>query len=62
MPQAYLDKNIPLAYERLVIGGYRLYHAVDYIFGSSNETTSLDVMEDFSNMVFDAIEQHEFLQ
>lgn len=33
VPQAYLDKNIPVAETRLVIGGYRLYYTIDYIFG-----------------------------
>ena len=32
VPEEYLTKNIPLAYERLMIGGYRLYYALDYIF------------------------------
>ena len=37
VPQAYLDKNVPIAYERLVIGGYRLYYTINYIFGDSDE-------------------------
>lgn len=32
VPQAYLDKNIPVANERLTIGGYRLYYIVNFMF------------------------------
>lgn len=32
VPEAYLKKNIPLAYEQLVLGGYRMYLVLDYIF------------------------------
>jgi len=39
--QDYLDKNIPVAYERLIIGGYRLYYTIDYIFGSSSSISSV---------------------
>ena len=35
VPQDYLDQNIPLAYEQLIKGGYRLYYLVNYIFGDS---------------------------
>jgi len=35
VPQAYLDKNVPLAYERLILGGYRLYYTIDFIFGDA---------------------------
>ena len=36
VPQEYLDKWKPVAYERLILGGYRLYYLVDYIFSDSN--------------------------
>lgn len=32
-----MDKNIPIAYERIILGGYRLYYLIDYIFGDSDE-------------------------
>ena len=48
VPQAYLDKNIPVAYERLIIGGYRLYYTINYIFDSSNDE---NVMHEFTEMV-----------
>lgn len=32
VPAEYLEKNIPIAYDRILIGGYRLYYALDYIF------------------------------
>ena len=32
VPQEYLDKNIPVANERLTIGGYRLYYVISFIF------------------------------
>lgn len=35
VPQDYLDKNTPMAYERLVLGGYRLYYTIDFIFGDA---------------------------
>ncbi len=35
VPQAYLDKFIPVAYTRINIGGYRLYYTIQYIFGDS---------------------------
>lgn len=35
VPQDYLDKNIPVANERLIIGGYRLYYIINYIFSDS---------------------------
>lgn len=47
VPQAYLDKNTPMAYERLVIGGYRLYYTIDYIFGDSNEAPKF-MIDDFN--------------
>ena len=37
--QEYLDKNTPIAYERLIIGGYRLFYTIDYIFGSSSSSS-----------------------
>jgi hypothetical protein len=45
VPQAYLDKNIPLARERLNIGGYRLYYILNFIFGSSNDVTEEELGE-----------------
>ena len=35
VPQEYLDKWKPVAYERLILGGYRLYYLVDYIFSDA---------------------------
>lgn len=32
VPQAYLDKNTPIIQERIVLGGYRLYALIRYIF------------------------------
>ena len=32
VPQEYLDKNIPIAYRQIVLGGYRMYLVFDYIF------------------------------
>merc|ERR1712051_352035 len=40
VPQDYLDKWHPTAYERLIIGGYRLYYVIDYIFKDQNEVQS----------------------
>ena len=36
VPPEYLEKNIPIAYEQILIGGYRLYYVIDYIFNDSN--------------------------
>jgi hypothetical protein len=35
VPQAYLDKNIPIIQSRMVLGGYRLYGLIRYIFDPS---------------------------
>jgi hypothetical protein len=35
VPQEYIDKWKPVAYERLILGGYRLYYLVDYIFSDA---------------------------
>lgn len=32
VPQAYLDKNTPIIQSRIVLGGYRLYALIRYIF------------------------------
>ena len=32
VPQEYIDKWHSTIYERLIIGGYRLYYVIDYIF------------------------------
>lgn len=32
VPQAYLDKNTPIIQSRIVLGGYRLYALMRYIF------------------------------
>lgn len=32
VPQAYLDKNIPIAYSQINKGGYRLFYTIKYIF------------------------------
>lgn len=37
VPQEYLDANIPIAYEQLVLGGYRMFLVFDYIFSSEEE-------------------------
>ena len=33
VPQAYLDEYKPIAYQQINLGGYRLYYAINYIFG-----------------------------
>ena len=56
VPQAYLDKNTPVAYERLVLGGYRLYYTIDYIFKDSNDATALDDEDaEFAQMIIDVM-------
>jgi hypothetical protein len=35
VPQAYLDKNVPIIQSRVVLGGYRLYGLIKYIFDPS---------------------------
>ena len=35
--EEYQDKWRPVIYERLNIGGHRLYYALNYIFGDSTE-------------------------
>jgi len=35
VPQEYQDKWLPVAYERLNLGGHRLYYTINYIFGDS---------------------------
>lgn len=55
VPQAYLDKNVPIAYERLVIGGYRLYYTINYIFGDSDEFDD-NVMLRFTEKVLNFLE------
>ena len=37
VPQAYLDKWTPVVFERINIGGHRLYYTLNYIFGDSTE-------------------------
>jgi hypothetical protein len=37
VPQAYLDKNTPIIQERIVLGGYRLYALMRYIFDPAAE-------------------------
>ena len=34
--QDYLDKNLPVAYEQLVLGGYRLFYTIKYMFGDDD--------------------------
>ena len=54
VPQDYLDKNVDVAYERLVLGGYRLYYTITYMFGSSNNLVNdeeIDEAEDFVKMI-----------
>ena len=36
VPQDYIDKWLPVAYERINIGGYRLYYTIDFIFSSDS--------------------------
>ena len=36
VPQDYLDTNIPIAEQQIVIGGYRLAYVIDYIFSESS--------------------------
>ena len=45
VPQEYLDKWKPVAYERLILGGYRLYYLVDYIFSDSNAIPTHKIAE-----------------
>jgi len=45
VPQAYLDKNIPIANERITVGGYRLYYTINYIFGDSSTVTEEELGE-----------------
>ena len=45
VPQDYLDKNLPVAYEQLTKGGYRLFYTIDYIFGDSNEAPVFKTLE-----------------
>ena len=40
VPQEYLDKWKPVAYERLMVGGYRLAYLINYIFGDSSKSVS----------------------
>ena len=47
VPQEYLDKNKPIAYDRLMKGGYRLYWTIDYIFGGSNEVVDQETIAEF---------------
>jgi len=35
VPQEYLDKFVPVANERLNLGGHRLYYTINYIFSES---------------------------
>lgn len=51
VPQAYLDKNIKIAYERLIIGGYRLYYTMTYIFGDSLSAEYESTLADFTDMI-----------
>lgn len=48
VPQAYLDKWLPVAYQRLTLGGYRLYYIINYIFGdSSSALTHAEIPTEF---------------
>ena len=42
VPQDYIDKNLPIAENQIVLGGYRLYYIISYIFGSSVEESAHD--------------------
>ena len=44
VPDDYINKWKPVTYKQLVLGGYRLYYAVNFIFGddsSVNEELAL---------------------
>lgn len=41
VPQAYLDKNTPIIQSRIVLGGYRLYALMRYIFVPSEPMPEL---------------------
>jgi hypothetical protein len=41
VPQAYLDKNTPIIQGRIVLGGYRLYALMRYIFVPGAEMPEL---------------------
>ena len=45
VPQEYLDKWKPVAYERLILGGYRLYYLIDYIFSDSKAIPTHKIAE-----------------
>ena len=34
VPQAYIDKNLPMINGRITLGGYRLAYQMSYIFGT----------------------------
>ncbi len=38
VPQDYLDQNIPVAYQQIMKGGYRLYYTIDFIFSSASSS------------------------
>lgn len=38
VPKAYLEKNVPIANERITLGGYRLYYIIDYMFSKKKHT------------------------
>ena len=55
VPQSYIDKNLPVANERLTIGGYRLAYIINYIFSPSTEADQ--AFDTWYSHVFDAITQ-----
>lgn len=64
VPQAYLDKWTPKAYEMIVLGGYRLASLLEYIFIGKDLTASAvqsmlkqansDLMKGGKNVTLDA--------
>ena len=36
VPQAYIDKNLPIAESQIMKGGYRLAYVLDYVFSDSS--------------------------
>ena len=54
VPQAYIDKQLPVANQQLTIGGYRLYYIIDYCFSEGTSETD-KVFDAWFKQVFSAI-------
>ena len=52
VPQDYLDKNIPVAYSQILLGGYRLAYTINYIF-EDQVATSFDSDEPIEVKTFE---------